>query len=163
MMTLVHALPRTGLSPSSPGANELKQTLADKGVSGQRGYTEPGVIMDPFAIDFPDPITTTFYVMPDAQTLAKEIDGKEVAFFPKQYSLEDIINGFKQILIGAGIQAQTNPKDIDSKTSFVKFRYGEKYEAAMLTNEAITILNASFEMLSRQYDGVRGTYSSATS
>ena len=125
-------------------------------------YTEPHVIMERLATDFPEPLTTRFYTSAYAERNNLQPTGKQdeqVFQFPDGFTLETIVQRFQTILRTASVPHQMAPesvvKGVVKGTEVVTFKYIPKYpvDSSDYANIFLPLLYGALGFVIREFQG----------
>ncbi len=121
----------------TPVPDVFERAFQVQGVQKLLGYTEPHVIMEHLATDYPDPLSTLLYTSAYAQLNNVQPTSAKVFRFPKELSISDIVKVFRPILRNANIPYAITPGAIDDKTEIVTVNYGPTYGQSSAGSEQI--------------------------
>ena len=105
----------------------FEKALEGQDSLGLSGYTEPYVIMEKLATDFPDPLTTKIYTSAYAERNHLQPTSEEVYQFPDGVRLETIVQRFQIVLRDASVPYVRTPEIVEMGTEVVTFKYKPRY------------------------------------
>ena len=122
---------------------------------GLLGYTEPYVIMEKLATDFPEPLSTRFYTSAYAQRNSLQPTSEQVFQFPDGFRLEHIVQRFRTILTAASVQHGMAPEAVDQMAELVAFKYKPRYVPTSpdFKNIFLPLLYGALGLIVQQYQG----------
>ena len=139
---------------TSPVPHVFERAFDVEGV-GLQGYTEPYVIMEKLATDFPEPLSTVFYTSAYAQRNNVQPTSEQVFQFPDGFTLETIVQRFQIVLRAASVPHVMTPATVGTGPEVVAFKYKPKYPADSYdyANIFLPLLYGALGLVVHQFQG----------